>query len=205
MPDRRPPPLFLADDPALDFLNSRASPAGVAVEWLADGADLLGWLRAAGLVPAPDLDRLAATTPAAALDRAAAEARTLRAWLLGLVAAHAGEGRPPPAPADLVPLEARLARDRLRWSLAAAGKPGLRLVRDLADAEALLAPLAEAVARLVAERDLARVKRCEGRGCTLWFYDVSRAGARRWCSMALCGNRAKAAAHRARHAAGTGG
>ena len=32
----------------------------------------------------------------------------------------------------------------------------------------------------------------------LWFLDVSKAHARRWCNMAVCGSRAKAAAHRAR-------
>jgi predicted RNA-binding Zn ribbon-like protein len=37
------------------------------------------------------------------------------------------------------------------------------------------------------------VRKCEGTTCTLWFLDVSKAHARRWCSMAVCGNRAKAA------------
>ena len=48
------------------------------------------------------------------------------------------------------------------------------------------------------EKDFSLVRKCEGEGCTLWFLDLSKAHARRWCSMAVCGNRAKAAAHRAR-------
>jgi predicted RNA-binding Zn ribbon-like protein len=42
------------------------------------------------------------------------------------------------------------------------------------------------------------VKACEGPACTLLFADHTRGHARRWCSMALCGNRAKQAAHRHR-------
>jgi len=37
------------------------------------------------------------------------------------------------------------------------------------------------------------------------FYDISRTGRRRWCDMATCGNRAKAARHRARARASTDG
>ena len=40
-----------------------------------------------------------------------------------------------------------------------------------------------------------RIRHCAGPGCVLWFLDTSRNGARRWCSMAGCGNRAKAQAY----------
>lgn len=42
-----------------------------------------------------------------------------------------------------------------------------------------------------------RVRRCAGYDCELIFFDHSRPNARRWCSMARCGNRAKVRAHRA--------
>lgn len=42
-----------------------------------------------------------------------------------------------------------------------------------------------------------RVRRCSGDNCALIFFDHSRPNARRWCSMARCGNRAKVRAHRA--------
>jgi predicted RNA-binding Zn ribbon-like protein len=58
----------------------------------------------------------------------------------------------------------------------------------------LLVPGAEAWSRLFIEGDPSMVRRCEG--CTLWFYDRTKAHRRRWCSMALCGNRAKARRHR---------
>jgi predicted RNA-binding Zn ribbon-like protein len=46
--------------------------------------------------------------------------------------------------------------------------------------------------------DPARVRRCASPACVLLYHDVSKAGRRRWCDMAVCGNRAKAAAHLAR-------
>ena len=47
-----------------------------------------------------------------------------------------------------------------------------------------------------------RIRRCASDDCRLVFFDESRAGSRRWCSMQKCGNRAKVRAHRARAAAG---
>ncbi|MGH7080341.1 MAG: CGNR zinc finger domain-containing protein [Acetobacteraceae bacterium] len=42
------------------------------------------------------------------------------------------------------------------------------------------------------------MKACENQACTLLFADHTRGHRRRWCSMAICGNRAKQAAHRER-------
>jgi predicted RNA-binding Zn ribbon-like protein len=57
-------------------------------------------------------------------------------------------------------------------------------------------------AELVALRESqgTRIRPCANPDCVLWFLDVSRPGTRRWCSMAGCGNRDKAARHgRTRH------
>ncbi len=40
-----------------------------------------------------------------------------------------------------------------------------------------------------------RLRRCANHDCVLHFYDTSRSGKRQWCSMASCGNRAKARRH----------
>jgi len=66
---------------------------------------------------------------------------------------------------------------------------------------AVLAPIARAAADLVIATDPARVRRCASHPCSRWFVDTSKGGRRRWCSMATCGNRAKAAKHRQRLAA----
>lgn len=41
-----------------------------------------------------------------------------------------------------------------------------------------------------------RIRRCGADDCALVFYDTSRPGTRRWCSMRRCGNRAKVSSHR---------
>jgi predicted RNA-binding Zn ribbon-like protein len=73
--------------------------------------------------------------------------------------------------------------------------------------EWLLAAIARSAAELVVEGLPAPVKRCANPECRLFFYDDSRTRQRRWCSMAVCGNRHKVAAflrrkHGRRQAAG---
>ena len=60
--------------------------------------------------------------------------------------------------------------------------------------EWLLAAIARSAAELVVEGQAAPVKRCANPECRLFFYDDSRTRQRRWCSMAVCGNRHKVAA-----------
>ena len=62
--------------------------------------------------------------------------------------------------------------------------------------EDLFAPLAHSAAMLLSEVDWNRVRKCGQ--CVLHFYDTSKKGTRRWCSMQLCGNRIKVAAYAAR-------
>lgn len=64
---------------------------------------------------------------------------------------------------------------------------------------AKLATVAREAILLLGGPNRERVRRCEGEGCAILFLDGSRRGDRRWCSMAGCGNRAKAAGHRLRH------
>jgi len=51
-------------------------------------------------------------------------------------------------------------------------------------------------ALMLADEHFALTRKCEHPECTLWFYDRTKAHRRRWCSMALCGNRAKVARFR---------
>lgn len=59
-----------------------------------------------------------------------------------------------------------------------------------------LAAIARAAVELLSGSDSARIRNCAG--CSILFVDASRAGRRRWCSMAACGNKDKVAAHRRR-------
>ena len=62
-----------------------------------------------------------------------------------------------------------------------------------------LAPIARSIADLIAHGRGAWIRKCANPRCVLYFRDTSRAGSRRWCSMAVCGNRMKVAAHTRRH------
>ena len=63
---------------------------------------------------------------------------------------------------------------------------------------ALLAPIARSAAHVVTDVEPARLRLCAAADCETWFIDTSKGGRRRWCSMARCGNRTKAARHRRR-------
>jgi predicted RNA-binding Zn ribbon-like protein len=92
-------------------------------------------------------------------------------------------------------LNALLARGRLVRRLGPAGPELTPEVDDPADLIAWLS--ADDYLRLL-ERDSTRIRACAHPDCVLHFYDISRKANRRWCSMAGCGNRAKAARHYAR-------
>jgi predicted RNA-binding Zn ribbon-like protein len=218
MTDQRPAPFFVADHLALDFLNSVAHPWGHKVEWLADGDDLLAWLEQAQAAPPAELRRLRAEAGVRKLDGLAREARDLREWFRQFVSGHAGRRLRSRALAELAPLNELLRQDEaypqieIATSSATkdqgdAGHAALRWrrMRRWSGVEALLMPIAEAMGDLVCEEDFALVRQCEGPSCSLFFLDISKGHARRWCSMALCGNRAKAAAHRARARGGGAG
>ena len=61
-----------------------------------------------------------------------------------------------------------------------------------------LARVTEPLVQELASGNPDRLRVCANDMCRWVFYDESRAGKRRWCSMASCGNRAKAARHRER-------
>ena len=200
--DRRPPAIFVGDALALDFLNSIATPVDTPIDWIDDGQGYLSWLEQANLVPGDVLRDMRARALLGELDKIADQARSLREWFRGFVRQHKGRPLMAEALAELEPLNRLLERDET-FSRIAARPTGqepfeLQTVRRWRTPDALLLPVGEALARLVCTEDFAHVKACEGPACTLLFADHTRGHARRWCSMAICGNRAKQAAHRHR-------
>jgi predicted RNA-binding Zn ribbon-like protein len=204
MTDARPPAMFIADALGLDFLNSLAVPLDTPVEYLASGEDLVAWLRQAGLVPAAVLDETLAHAGPGELDAVAAQARAVREWFRGFVREHRGRHLDAQAVARLEPLNRLLARDEGYGQVCAVpgqeADAGLQWVpmRRWRSPDALLLPIAQAMAELLTTADFSQVKACEGPACTLFFLDRTRGHKRRWCNMAVCGNRAKQAAHRER-------
>jgi predicted RNA-binding Zn ribbon-like protein len=179
-------PHFIANNLALDFLNSSFGTGENTCDCLNNDASAVVWLQAAG--------QLEAEFEGTATGLAEA-ARTLR-----------------DAGARLVDLAKRSEVGDLDVinRILETGRPVKKLERD-SDAQivwaarrrdesvgSLLEPIATAFADLLVNRKLMQVRQCEAHDCTLRFLDVTKSGRRRWCSMALCGNRMKVAAFRAR-------
>ena len=137
------------------------------------------------------------------LDNVADQARALREWFRGFVRKHMGRPLAPKALRELGPLNKLLERDEAFSQISRHHERDddrfeLRAMRRWRSPESLLLPIGEALAKFVCEEDFANIKACEGHSCTLIFADHTRRRARRWCSMAICGNRAKQATHRLR-------
>src|SRR5688572_18582500 len=190
-PERSVKPLFLGGHPAMDFLNTLFGPDGQQAETIGSGRAFLDWLVAAGLLDATVGARLPRRFGEEALDGAAAEARTFREW------ARAAPRRD--YSSELAALNKVLARETCHREVVAAGK-GLRMTARprLAQVNALIALVAGPIAALVTEEQAALVRSCAGAACSLWFLDRSKSHRRLFCSAAVCGNRAKVAAFRAR-------
>jgi predicted RNA-binding Zn ribbon-like protein len=197
------PALLIADALGLDFLNSIGTPVDVEIDWIGNGEGLLVWLEQASLVPAPVLDAFRKRALPGELDAVAARARSLREWFRGFVARHKGQPLTRQALADIEPLRRLLERDETFTEIVAHDHGegavfSLESQRRWRSPESLLLPIAETLARLICDEDFSHVKACEGPQCTMLFADHTHGQSRRWCSMTLCGNRAKVAAHRKR-------
>jgi predicted RNA-binding Zn ribbon-like protein len=81
------------------------------------------------------------------------------------------------------------------------GSWSLHYVARESGLEWLLAAVARSAAELLVEGPHAPIRRCANSSCRLFFYDDSRTHRRRWCSMAICGNRHKVATFLRRHSA----
>lgn len=190
---------FDAGNLALDMLNTCASRDGRRGDLLSTTEGLLTWLHGAGLASEAELAELKRSPPESRL--LLAEAARLREAVSDLLRAFVASTQlPEPAVAEVNRI---LATHAVGVTLAS-GTEGHRLVSvpHAVCLAAMLAPVAEAAARILVEADPARVRRCTNQSCSFWFLDASRNGRRRWCSMARCGNRAKVAAHYRRQRVG---
>ena len=203
------PAIFIADSLGLDFLNSVATPVDVPVDWIDDGEGLLAWLDQAQLVPRATLDGIRDRAMPGELNKVAAQVRDLREWFRSFV--RQNKGRPLTAAVlrELDPLNHLLERDEMYERLVArhdgvarqdgeGSRLALESLRRWRSPESLLQPIGEVLAILLTKEDFSHIKACEGPACTLLFADHTRGHTRRWCSMEICGNRAKQAAHRNR-------
>lgn len=184
----------------LDFLNTAELDGfGRPVEHFASLDDATGWLQAHDLLHPTKRGPIDASPP----DRAAtllAHVRAVRSGVRGVVEALVA-GRP----VDPHHLETVNAVLRARSPLELVADEGSIALghRHLGDPlDDALSAVVEPLVVLIASGETGSLRICAHDGCRWVFRDTSRTGRRRWCSMETCGNRAKAARHRARKRAG---
>ncbi|WP_158602710.1 CGNR zinc finger domain-containing protein [Jiangella rhizosphaerae] len=169
------------------FVNTLDIDAGT--DALATPGDLTGWLRSASL--------LAGDTDAEPGDLANAVA-VREALREALAANHGGEPIPSGA---LAVLNDAAARARLAATLTASD--GWRARPAAGGVDGAIGALLALVGDAMADGTWSRLKVCVNDTCRWAFYDESRARTGKWCSMQVCGNRAKQRAWRGRRAEST--
>jgi len=198
-PSPQIPFLFVGNQVCLDFINTQVVLNGRPVDLLATFSDLVTWLVQVHLLTEEEAKKIERqwgkqVEEAQTLEQARAFRVTLREMVKRIAA-----GRPVPQAA----IEA--INGMLRYRI---GYPQLTRRRGKFDrgyqaesqeANQLLGLLAEAAMDLLGTCDFSLIKKCQNPLCVLFFYDTTKNHARHWCSMTICGNRSKVAAHYRRH------
>lgn len=179
---------------SLDFLHTVRRSRGSVLDLVRTPEALAAWLFTHAGEPAAHLQE---PLPPPDGRRLLDEGRRLRRDVGLLVATYARTGSLDDAATyginrvlEGCPRTARLVTD--------GGRPAIVERTQARDFLAALGPVAEAAARLVATVEPGRIRQCSSDRCGAWFVDSSKGNRRRWCSMASCGNRQKASAHRSR-------
>jgi predicted RNA-binding Zn ribbon-like protein len=187
----------------LDFANTVSwRGSGTPVDHLPTYGDLVRFAEQSKVLSEADgrrLRREAARRPEAAT-RALRQALALREALYRTFAGLAG-GRSP-RPADLETLNASLPSALARLRIASGDDGfGWEWEGDPQALDRLIWPVARDAAVFLTSADLSRLRTCANPRCRWVFHDGTRSATRRWCSMAVCGNRAKVRRYYARHRA----
>lgn len=180
---------------SLDFVNSEGGTRNGPPEWITGYGDLLTWAVHAGVIEADLADRLetrAADAPEEAARIAERAVRLREALYRVFVTAMEGEE---PAAEDLAVIDEELGRALAHLRISPAGTqdgPWRWRFEDDQQLGRVLWPLVRDAADLLVSDELARLGECSGEDCAWLFVDQSRNHSRRWCDMAVCGNRSKA-------------
>lgn len=195
MPYTAAPIPLLGGRLALDFVNT--TPPSTELSW----ERLIRFLEATNIVSS---ERGAQLLSLPQSDPQAAEALLMKAWRLGSALRNvfaamlrkqriAGEWiEPVNEILRITEGHDELVGDNGVWKIEFIAREG--------GLDWLLAALARSGAEIIAEGVRARLRHCANPNCGLFFYDNSRTRRRRWCSMAVCGNRSKVAAFARKHA-----
>ena len=184
--------LFIGERLVIDLLNTVIVIDGQVRDLLERPGDVARWGEGARITPSEDAE---AAVPAHRRELEELKAfreelrRGLRAWI--------ETNRPGRQLVAL--LNTRLSRDPEVLELGVVDDELIPTRRSIAaPRDRLYGAIARSAASLLAQDDPGRLRKCANPDCRLMFYDVSKAGRRRWCLMQTCGARAKVSAFRAR-------
>ena len=186
-------------DLSLDLANTVAWRGSTPADSLHSCHDVLAWLAAAKAIPARAVAALRKWFDAHPADAATVFSETIeiRETLYRLL--HSVAAKSAPASEDLRRLNGALGEAAPRASLDRAdksfGKSFGWKVEVRPTAAGMLAPVLWSAADILVGPDSARLRECANGKCLWLFFDDSKNGTRRWCSMQACGNRAKAHRH----------
>ena len=191
---------FIGERLWLDFVNTDDVRRGVRFDALREFETFVQWLESANVVDperAAGLRRRAQQQPSGAA-AALVDARRVRASLRAL--AERGNTIEKTRVDTLSEINRVLGRSAGTRRLEPKDDGTFaRSFVPVGDAFAgLMIPVVESAADALVIGELARIRRCADNRCPRVFYDGTKNGRRRWCDMATCGNRAKAARHRTR-------
>lgn len=187
--------VFIADNLALDLVNTQRMRDGEQVDDLEDYHALVSWLEQAHVVDAAQAKAVLKKWGSSAEGKRAHEQAHVLRGALRTMAEYLAQGKSVPQ-SSLNAINDVLSYGVGHHQLVRVrGGFEQRLQRTCDEAKHLLVPVAEAAAGLLCHGDLSLIKKCGNPLCILYFHDTTKNHARRWCSMAECGNRMKAAAH----------
>lgn len=183
---------FIGGDAALDFVNTVTGRDELPRDWLDSYERMLDWATRAQLLPERNLKvlRKSARHSPAAASSALARAKGLRESLFALISSLVSGGVPPKAALEL--LKRHWVAGTEAHELRLEDSRVIATVRgDAADLDLIAALVAYRMIEHVLAAPTDRLRMCQGGNCSWVFFDSSKAGGRRWCDMAVCGNAAK--------------
>jgi len=186
--------LFVGNHPCLDFINTQMIVNGKPTDVLERFEDLISWLMQARLLSPSQVGIVKAELNDNETSFVLEQAKTFRATLRDL-AERIAAGKPIPDSAVTSINQFLAQRCGYPQLVRTKGRFEQRFHSTAIPTQNVLAPLAEAASDLLCQTDFSLIKKCGNAACILYFYDTTKNHTRNWCSMQICGNRMKVAAH----------
>lgn len=196
------PFLFVGNHACLDFINTEMIIEGQRTDLLETPADLFNWFMRASLLDAHEEKAMRTGPEPAEREKLLRETKAFRAVLREMAERIATKK---PVTRSTIEAINRLLSQRPGYPqlLRTNGRFERHFYYSTKSPVQLPALLAESASDLLGTSEFSLIKKCRNDACILYFYDTTKNHTRQWCSMSICGNRMKVAAHYRRQRRGT--